>query len=194
MSLNQVLLHRLQSEVSSEVCNLLISSYFSFSIHHSNHGGLMTRTWTGVGLICLPDFENKGHSQRTHTTYFDKKTGRKTGKKQPKFKSGAFKRPGSGCLLSFLSAAKPKPADFQRVWFFRQMSYRFAVSTRHSALGTRHSTVYCVATFIPETQTLNHSRFSKKFTQNLGVWVSGNKRSLSVHGLDPLVCIWVCTV
>ena len=139
VSLNQVLLHRLQQEVSSEVCNLWISSYFSFSIHHSNHGGLMTRTWTGVGLICLPDFENKGHSQRTHTTYFDKKTGRKTGEKQPKIKSGAFKRPGSRCLLSFLSAAKPKPADFQRVWFFRQMSYRFAVSTRHSALGTRHS-------------------------------------------------------
>ena len=43
-------------------------------------------------------------------------------------KSGAFERPGFGCLLFILSAAKSKLAVFQLVWFFRQMSCRFAVT------------------------------------------------------------------
>ena len=57
-----------------------------------------------------------------------RKPGEKPGKSGWKSKAALSKGLVFGCLLSFLSAAKPKPAVFRPVWFFRQMSYRFAVT------------------------------------------------------------------
>ena len=51
VSLNEVMLHRLQQDVFSDVGNSWISSDFFSSIHHSYHGDLKARTLTSVGLM-----------------------------------------------------------------------------------------------------------------------------------------------